>query len=261
MAELLFDNSPGLVRVMQLASGSAPGLISVRGKSGQLTGQNSVIIQSIGVSQEVQAQFMVSLQKLVYIYCFGDRPGQITVTGLAFDSFCLGNAGSSDPFTPPPPFNFSAMGPLGSATNVGGSGGSAAMAGVDTIMSYYTINRAVAEDNVIKVLLGKTSFQGYLVSMNLQTANTEQKMFQFTLTIWTVPNKIGPDGSVSSTSSQDSAAGESVAAVTAANSASNAANLTSNFSASAAQAADSSFGLNWSGGAFAAGAGTPQLAE
>lgn len=217
MAELLFDNSPGLVRVMQLASGSAPGLISVRGKSGNLTGQNSVIIQSIGVSQEVQAQFMVSLQKLVYIYCFGDRPGQITVTGLAFDSFCLGNAGSNDPFTPPPPFNFSATGLSGSASNAGG--GSAAMAGVDTIMSYYTINRAVAEDNIIKVLLGKTSFQGYLISMNMQTANTEQKMFQFTLTIWTVPNKVGPDGSVSSTSSQDSEAGESVGAITAANSA------------------------------------------
>ena len=259
MAELLFDNSPGLVRVMQLASGSAPGLISVRGKSGTLTGQNSVIVQSIGVSQEVQAQFMVSLQKLVYIYCFGDRPGQITVTGLAFDSFCLGNAGNSDPFAPPAPFNFSAMAPLGTSSLFGGSsgnGGSAPMAGVDTLLSYYTLNRAVAEDNIIKVLLGRTSFQGYLISMNMQTANTEQKMFQFTLTIWTVPNQVGPNGSVtSSSSSQDSAAGESVGAITAANSADNANNLAASVEAAGA----SSFGLGWSSGAFAAGAGTPTL--
>ena len=167
MAELLFDTKPGLVRIAQLTSGSAPALISViptrSGHGGDLATYNSVIIQSIGLSQEVHAQFMSSLQKVVYIYCFGDKPGQIIVSGLAFNDYCIGP--NENP---------------------------AQMVGPNTLMGYYDSNRAVEEENIIKVLIGRESFQGYLISMNMQTANIEQRTFQFSLTIWTVPKQVGP---------------------------------------------------------------------
>jgi hypothetical protein len=153
----IFTAQPGQVHVVDLGGG-APGVLSVTGEGGRLSRQEGVIITSIGVGQQVNAQFTPSLEKVIYVYSFGDRMGQITVNGVAFDKTCRDKRG---------------------------------YLGARSIFSYYDKSRAVEEDRIMKVSIGGKTFQGYLTSMDLRTSSPELKLMGFTLSIVTIPKQVG----------------------------------------------------------------------
>src|SRR5271165_5385492 len=49
------------------------------------------IITRFTFSQAVNAQFLHTLGNAIYIYTFGDRIGQVTISGLSFANDCNGN--------------------------------------------------------------------------------------------------------------------------------------------------------------------------
>lgn len=155
---LLFQSRPGLVQVVDLGDRGITAALTVTGR-GNLAQQEGVIITGVGVSQQVNTQFMSSLQKVLYIYSFGDRPGRVTLDGLAFDRTC-------------------------DTETVRG-------VGAKSLLEYYDNNRAIAEDRLMKVQIGQYTIQGYLNEMNLSTSSPEFHMMGFSLTLVTVPKKVG----------------------------------------------------------------------
>lgn len=155
----LFQSQPGLVQVVDLAEGGAPGVLSISGADGRLSKQDGVVITKIGIDQDVNVQFVPSLQKIIYVYSFGDRMGRCTVTGLAFDRICTKK-------------NFGQI-------------------GTNSLLKYYDKNRAVSEDRLMKISIGEAGFQAYLTSMRLATATPEFKTMSFSLEMTTVLRQMG----------------------------------------------------------------------
>ena len=58
---------------------------------------HTVIITSIGTAQEANFQFMQTLNDHIFVYVFGDKVGQIQVTGLMFAGDC--ERGKSEGFS------------------------------------------------------------------------------------------------------------------------------------------------------------------
>lgn len=156
----LFQTRPGVVRVVDLGISAAPGMLVVSGDSGKLSQQTGVIITSIGVDQHVNAQFVASLQKVIYVYSFGDRMGAVRVNGMLFDTLCDHVTGLRSQ-------------------------------GARNLLEYYDSNRAVDEKRLMKVLIGGYSLQGFLVASQISTASTEFKTMNFSLEIVTVPKQVG----------------------------------------------------------------------
>lgn len=149
---LIFANKVGTVSAVDMPG--LPALLTVKGPGGNLTGQSTVVVTSIGVSQNVNIQFMPSLQSVLYIYSFGDRQGEIKVSGVAFDRNCDSEESN---------------------------------AGVNFALSYYDDNRAVTEGKIMTVIIGNKTLQGFLTGMNIQTADTVYRTHSFSYTIATVP--------------------------------------------------------------------------
>lgn len=157
MATKIFKTQPGLVQAIDLGGG-APGVLSIKGPGGELTRKEEVIVTSIGVGQQVNIQFAPSLQKVIYVYSFGDRIGQVAINGVAFDKTCNKRSG---------------------------------YVGAKTILDYYEDSRAIDEGRIIKISLGGRTFQGYLTAMDLRTSSPELKLMGFTLTVIIVPEQAG----------------------------------------------------------------------
>lgn len=153
----LIQSQPGMVQVVDLNSGGAPGVLSIEG-NGKLESLTGVVITSIGVNQQVNIQFAPSLQKIIYAYSFGDRMGAVEVSGIAFNKVCQG-------------------------------GNSAGYVGASNLFKYYDKNRAVNEGRLMKVSIGKLALQGFLTSSRLSTASPEFKTMGFTLEIVSVPKQ------------------------------------------------------------------------
>lgn len=155
----LFQSKPGMVKVVDLGDSAAIGVLSISGEGGKLEQQDGVVITQIGINQEVNAQFMPSLQKVIYVYSFGDRMGQIQVNGIAFDKLC--------------------------------NKASRGYVGTNSLFKYYDKNRAIDENRLMKISIGKVAFQGYLISSSLNTASPEFRTMSFSLRIVTVPSQVG----------------------------------------------------------------------
>ena len=79
--------APGTAGIV--TGGGVPGAMKIAGFP------QNIIVSAIGFSGQVNAQFMHTLKKNVYIYVFGDRVGSVTVDGYAFMNMCAGNGGGN----------------------------------------------------------------------------------------------------------------------------------------------------------------------
>jgi hypothetical protein len=75
--------APGTAGIV--TGGGVPGAMKIAGIP------QNIIVSAIGFSGQVNAQFMHTLKRNVYIYVFGDRVGSIMVDGYAFMNRCSGN--------------------------------------------------------------------------------------------------------------------------------------------------------------------------
>lgn len=135
-------------------------------------------------------QFLHSLDNFIYLYAFGDRVGELTLSGMAFTGSCVQNNGGGDI--------------------------SAAM-GQCSILSYYKDNRVSnsAGTKVSKISLGSCSniLYGFLTGMRLDMPNPSAPIVQWALryhvvllenkvpslsSVVRVPAATGPTGSPSS---------------------------------------------------------------
>jgi len=171
MPQIFKTTQRGKVAV-QSASG-APARIKILDPQLKAGRYDPVIITQVGVSHSVNVQLMNTLRNLVYVYSFGDKMGQVQVSGVVFYDTC---GGSSGPF-----------------------------AGVKHIMDYYNTNKAsripVA---TVKIHLGSYNLTGFLLDVRINLSNAATQASQFTMNIATLPESLGNN----STATAASTAGE-----------------------------------------------------
>lgn len=152
-----FANCPGrVVQVRQPTSYCDIRMIAINNQN--LTDlsyeRSAVILTRITVSHQVNAQFLHTVGNRVYIYSFGDRIGQITLSGLAFAQTC--ERGPS----------------VHSGTNV---------------FSWYIANKASTKVTPLFVTIYNATFQAFLLGLNMEVVDPATKLVQWNLTLATMP--------------------------------------------------------------------------
>jgi len=99
-------------------------------------------------------QFLHTLREFIYVYVFGERVGELSISGMAFSSAC-------------------------------GTGGKS---GVEQIADYYNKYRISSYGKLINVQIGisgSASLRGFLVDMQQNIMDTQHQLSQFKLTFKT----------------------------------------------------------------------------
>lgn len=153
MATVFFSKAAG--QVQSLPDPSLPANISLRLEGwGGFIGFKSIVTR-VTVAAKGNFQFLHTLGGQVFIYVFGDRIGQLSLTGIAFDSIC------GDP---------------------------AGVLGVENIFNYYAQNRVANRRAPIRITIGATtSLRAYLLDVMADVADTKSRVWQFTLVMALVP--------------------------------------------------------------------------
>lgn len=114
------------------------------------------IVTSVGIRMDVNAQFLHTLDDAIYIYVFGDRVGDLVISGLAFIESCQGKDTKS---------------------------------GVAAAVEYYANNRASSPTRTTPVLakLGPITIQAYLLGANLELLRPDTGAVQFTFNFKLLP--------------------------------------------------------------------------
>jgi hypothetical protein len=118
-----------------------------------ITGPSTrAIITQAAIVENGNYQFLHTLNDTIYAYVFGDRIGELTVSGMCFADTC----------------------------GVGTSG-------MKQIIDNYRRNRIGAAGRPVQVSFGETSYKGFLVGMNVDLADPEQMIGQWTYRFNTFP--------------------------------------------------------------------------
>jgi len=115
---------------------------------------HTVIITSIGTAQASNFQFMQTLNNHIFVYVFGDKVGQIQVTGLMFAGDCT--RGKSDGFS--------------------------------NVLKWFKENKISSKNNPgepITITVGKTSFTAFLINVKTSVDRPVEGLGTFTLTFLT----------------------------------------------------------------------------
>lgn len=112
------------------------------------------IITRVTVAQQVNAQFLHTLGAQVYVYVFGDRIGQMTLSGLSF--LCGCGAGGPD-------------------------------VGAERMLLWYKANRLSKRRQAVRVSIGKQAIDGFVVNLNLDVVEPSMSLVQWGVTLTTLP--------------------------------------------------------------------------
>lgn len=148
----IFSVSPG-VAVPIRDPRAVPMTISADGWGGFATRQ--AVVQRVAVSSMGNFQFMHTLRNYIYVYVFGERIGELTLSGLAFAGTCYG----------------------------GGDG-------ISKVLAYYSQKGIGFTGKPVGVQVGASGFQAFLIGAQFEINNPEAQMGQFQLKF----NILPPEG-------------------------------------------------------------------
>jgi hypothetical protein len=107
------------------------------------------IITRVTVASQGNFQFLHTLGGNIFVYVFGDRIGQISISGLSFDTTC------------------------------GQPGGKI---GIEHVIQYYNDNRIAGRKTPVKITIGvSTTLQGYIIGFQGDVVDPKSRIYQFTL--------------------------------------------------------------------------------
>jgi hypothetical protein len=125
--------------------------------------QHKSIITRVTVSHNCNFQFLHTIGNDIYIYVFGDRIGQITISGLSFP-----------------------------ATNVypGGEGCEVGEHGFEHIMRWYEQYRVARRQDPIQITIGANkTIKGFVVALTGDVVDPATRMFQYNLQMMVLPER------------------------------------------------------------------------
>lgn len=131
----------------------AKGVVSPEGFGG-FQGLRSVIT-SVSLASKGNFDFLHSLGGAIYVYVFGDRIGQVTLSGLCFPDGCDQEG----------------------------------LLGIERLVSdFYSPNRIASRDTIMSVTLGQRStLKGYLVGLDANLVDTKTRIWEFHMQLAWIP--------------------------------------------------------------------------
>lgn len=121
--------------------------------------QFKAIITSVSVSSQGGFQFMHTLRQYVYLYIFGERVGELQISGLTF-------AGSCQETNAPP------------------------KSGMEVVLAYYNAMRATRRPCPVNIRIGNTAFRGFLLGVQSAITDAESGLGRFMFKFYTPPGDI-----------------------------------------------------------------------
>ena len=168
----LFSACPGRVTVVSTpVDNCSVNMVSIAGDNNTpaLTYErDALILTRINVTQNANMHFLHTLGNRVYVYAFGDRMGQIQLTGLAF-------AATSD---------------HGESASAGSSCAKAGLPyhSAKNVFTWYKINKASTRATPVIVTIFDLTFQGFVVALNTDVIDPASQLVQWTITLATLPD-------------------------------------------------------------------------
>ena len=146
-------------RTVQLKDVGTQGMVHLVSKVEPSIGfaaQKSIITR-VAVSQSGNFQFLHTLGNDVYIYVFGDRIGQITLSGLSMPSDCEGTQ---------------------------------EQIGAELMLKWYNDYKVSNRVPPVKITIGlNTLIEGFVVNLTLDVVDPGTQLVQWNMTLATLPEK------------------------------------------------------------------------
>lgn len=149
---LVFATRPG--QVVQLDDPALSCSTSFLSLSPDVTFESEKsIVTRVTVSQQVNVQFLHSLGSLIYVYVFGDRMGQVSLSGLSFACEC----------------------PDGTEL------------GAEKMLLWYKLNRASKRADPVRVTIGKTVIEGFVTGFTSDVVDPTMRLVQWGVNLASLP--------------------------------------------------------------------------
>lgn len=174
MATAFFSRARGTV-VKLAPFGDRPAFqLGIDGKGNKL-GLTTAIITQCGLSQAGNFQFLHTLSDTIYLYVFGNKIGELVVSGIAFGSY----------YAPP---NCS------TPPKIYVTGQETPKDGISEIITQYNLNQVAARNKPIPIAFGTVGvFNAFLTGMQLGIQDPESGLGQWTFRFANLPTKaLGP---------------------------------------------------------------------
>ena len=154
---VIFAGAPGRVIVLDdpAVQGLLPALVDVERGSLSFSARKTLITR-IGLSTETNHQFEHMLGGEVYLYVFGDRIGQMVISGLAASANC----------DTPGDISHS----------------------VEKLLLWYGRNKLSARATPITVMVGQTPIAGYLAGFQADVFDHKLNLIQYNLQMFVPPS-------------------------------------------------------------------------
>lgn len=114
---------------------------------------DNAIVTQIAVGEQTNVQFLHTIGGRVYIYAFGDKMGQLGVSGIGFEMTCDNLDNSS---------------------------------GIENMYKWYQRNNVTRRFNPITFSIGKVSISAFLVTFNASIVDTNTGLQQWSLGLSTI---------------------------------------------------------------------------
>ncbi len=155
---IMFQGVPG--RVVRLDDPATQGKAYICHLDPDITFDAQLsIITGLTLSQRANVQFLHTLGGQVFIYVFGDRIGEMIVSGLSFAAPCDGKGGDIGPNH-----------------------------GAGKILAWYRDNRVAARQTPITMTIGQEAVQGFVTGVGENVVDPSTL-----LTAWNVQIQVMPD--------------------------------------------------------------------
>lgn len=117
---------------------------------------HKAIITRVSVAHQCNFQFLHTIGNEIYVYVFGDRIGQLTISGLSFTS-----------------------------NNCESSGGH----GFERVLQWYEDYRVASRKDPIRTMIGRTAISGFVVGLQGDVVDPSTRMMQWQLSLMVLPKR------------------------------------------------------------------------
>jgi len=160
MSQIIFSQSAGFVSTFDDPAVPANVLFSLEPQTWQGYSGFKAIVTRVSFGGQGNYQLAHSIGGQVHLYVFGERVGQLTVAGIAFDDTCDVPASAGMP------------------------------TGIENVLTYYNSNRLAERDTPLTITIGtNTVLLGYLSAIAADAHDARARMWQFALEFKLVPTE------------------------------------------------------------------------
>lgn len=145
----LFLSNAG--KVGRVAVPGVPALVRIAG-----FGAAGVLVHSVNLGEGANFQIQTGLNNTSWIYSFGDKPGHVTVSGMAFPTTCNAN-----------------------------------VAGKSPVLDFYNTWKVSRKMRLVAITVGGDTFKGFLVDFTMNLAIQDYRVYTYSLNFITVPESYG----------------------------------------------------------------------